>query len=174
MDIQQIFQHAKDDMLRDGEHSPSLYVQLAEGGMILVAFADFPYETTLEKQKAFFGLGLKIGQEYRDDEIMEVCFVIEAWMAHQKYGEERQCAPSENPNRREVLTVQVLSVVGKSIKQSMHVAEIIRVGDTIDLAPYESVGEVDNRLLPAFLVGFMGAKLSPQEMSAIMTRAMGK
>lgn len=169
MDIQHIFQQAKEHMLHDGNHVPMLLVQLAEGGQVVMVFADFPYETTVEKQEALFGLGLKLGQDHRSDEICQICFVVEVWMSQPNPGKTYR-APSEDPERREAISAQVLSVLDKTVKQEMFAAEIIRAGDCIDLAPYETIGEVENRLLPAFLAGFVGAKLSPIELSRILRK----
>lgn len=36
MDTQWIFQQAREDFLKEGELSPMLYVQLEEGGMVLL------------------------------------------------------------------------------------------------------------------------------------------
>ncbi len=174
MDIQAIFQHAKELLLRDGSVMPTMFVQFAKSGMVLVAFTDFPYETTGEKRKAPFGLGMKIGKEYRHDEILGICFVTETWVAQGLPGEERQCAPSEDPNRGEVILAQVLNIEEKTISQSMHVAEILRAGDCIDLTPSEKIEEAHSNLLIAFLAGVSGAKLSPQEFTSILSRVVNQ
>lgn len=90
-----------------------------------------------------------LGQEHRHDKVLEICFVIEAWTAKYNHGEERHCRPSEDPERREVVTVQVLSAVGKSLKQSMYIAEIIRAGDS---------SEKDSDLLMACFSSFVGER----------------
>lgn len=177
MNIDTIFQQAKEDMMRDGEHRPVLWVELAEGGINPVVFADFPFETTVQKQKALFDVARKLGCEHRHDELRQVVMVMEAWTAEYKPGEQRKYRfPSEDPNRKEHLVATVLDIPApKKIEQSMYAAEIIRSGGGIDLLPHGKFeGKVTSQLLTAFLAGFYSAKLSDEEFGAILAKSLKK
>lgn len=176
MNIADIFQAAKDHILANGEHHPMLYAELATGGVVMMVFADFPYETTVDKQKALFGLARKMGKEYPGDELRQVCFVVEAWMSYQEPGQPRKyAAPSEDPARKEMITASVLDIDGnKAVKQSLYAAEMLRDGSgaLVDLLPHCPIGEVTNKLLIAFLVGFASAQMSDGEFAGLVARYM--
>lgn len=181
MKTQDIFQQAKEQLLAEGEHLPTLFVAFQEDDtMRMSVFADFPYATTLERQKALFALGRKQGEEAREKTVKQVAFIIEAWAATYRVGEPRRHAPSEDPNRREVLILQTLTVMptpnGKStIQQTLQTAELLRDGNgtLIDLLPSEKILDAEGGLLVAFLAGFESAKLSDDAFAAIVRKASG-
>lgn len=177
MNITEIVQHAKDDLLKEGEHRPWMYVEFEEKELNLIAFADFPYETTLEKQKALFGLGRKLGTESPGKNICQIIFIVEAWMSSYRSDEKRKyVAPSKDPNRKEVLTVQVLdaNLATRTITESVHIVDMLRdgSGELVDLLHRkDEMQEVHSPLLTAFLAGFESTKLSDKEFARIMEQA---
>ena len=178
MDITEIVQHAKDDMLEDGEHKPTIFVEFEEKELNIILFADFPYKKTFEKQKAFFALGRKLGTESPGKNISQIIFIIEAWASSYAKGEERKyVAPSQDPNRKEVLTVQVLDAnhATRTLKQSVHIVDMIRDGSgkLVDLFHRkDEIQEVNSPLLTAFLAGFESTKLSDEEFARLIERAL--
>lgn len=181
MDIKEVTQDAKDYILEHGEHHPTMYVEFEEKELNLMVFADFPYETTFEKQKALFSVGAKLGQESPGKEIRQIIFVIEAWTSTWKkdgepYPYER---PSEDPNRKEVLMVQVMepNKQTRELKQSVHIIEMLRdgSGELVDLLPRTEQLEVNyNKMLTAFLAGFESSKLPDKELAKMIENVLRK
>ena len=179
MDIPEIVQHAKDELLKEGEHRPWMYVEFEEKELNIIAFADFPYKTTIEKQEVFFGLGRKLGTESPGKNICQVIFIIEAWMSSYRKGEKRKYSPSEDPNRKEVLTIQVLDAnpATRKLTESVHLVDMIRdgSGELVDLVHRkEELQEVHSPLLTAFLAGFVSTKLSNEEFARIIENVFRK
>jgi len=176
MDITEIVQHAKDDLLKEGEHRPWMYVEFEGKELNIIAFADFPYKTTLEKQKVFFGLGRKLGTESPGKNICQVIFIVEAWMSHYAKGEKPKYSPSKDPNRMEVLTIQVLDAnhATRKLTESVHIVDMIRdgSGELVDLLHRkDEMQEVHNPILTAFLAGFESTKLSDKEFARLIEQA---
>jgi hypothetical protein len=182
VNIPDIVQMAKDSILEHGEHRPELHIEYKDEERAIAIFADFPYKTAFERKQALFVTGRKIGLESKDKEIAQVVFIIEAWVSTQKRGEPRpSMPPSEDPNRKEVLLIQLLepNKVTHSLKQSLHVVEMLRDGSgkLVDLLHDREEMNVDNtssNLLTSFLAGFESAKLSDKDFAHILDEAFRK
>lgn len=136
------------------------------GGITLIVFADFPYETTFEKQKALFAIGRKCALESPGDELRQVAFVTEAWLScDQSYA-----FPSEDPNRKEAITLWTLDIDGRSVAYHGYIAEIIRQGEIIDLLEYKKQEIQENRILYAFLAGFCSGKLTDRQLGELIEK----
>ncbi len=181
MDIAEIVQDAKEHILKEGEHRPMLYIEFEEKEVNLVAFADFPYKTTLEKQKAFFAIGRKLGEESPGKEIRQIIFIVEAWASSYKAGEPRpDVSPSKDPNRKEVLMINVLDAdtSTRELKLSTHLVEMLRDGSgaLVDLLHHrsEQLEVTGSPLLTSMLAGFLSTKLSERELARIVRKALRK
>lgn len=178
MDIAEIVQDAKEHILKEGEHRPMLYVEFEEKELNLVAFADFPYETTLDKSKAFFMIGMKLGQEHQGREIRQIIFIVEAWSSSYAVGEEPEYSPRDDPNRKEVLLINILDANKStgSLQASAHIVEMLRdgSGELVDLLHRrsEEMKNVRSPLLTSLLAGFESTKLSPRELNRIVKKAL--
>jgi len=167
MDLQHLIERAKEIILKDGEHPPILYAETKDGKINLFYFADFP-DTTKEKQYTLFGLGRKYGIECpgSENKIAHLYFVVEAWMStNRNYNR-----PSEDPNRKEALTILHLDV--STMKTTLDRAEMLRdgSGELVDLLTLEPmVKGVEDNLLPAFLAGTRSAKMSDAELMRKLT-----
>jgi len=140
MNTQELFQHAKDDLLADGKHAPMMYVEYddkdGKPSMALYYFADFGADTLLEEHKQFFALGAKFGAEHGSVDFSQLTFIAEAWVSQIKPGHEREFQrrykrPHNDPARREYLTAQIVELMPtpgdkKQMKQSLLRAEIVR------------------------------------------------
>lgn len=165
MDIQQLIGMAKEQMLKNGEHAPILYAENEDGKVTMIYFADLP-ETTLEKQLALFQLGREHGIDSPGNPLRHLYFISEAWFSSVPIGEKfKYNAPSEDPNRKEALTIQTLDT--STGKMELHRAEIVRTGGTVELLSTECMGECQNRLLPSFLAGSVSAKMSDRELAEL-------
>ena len=178
MDITTITNLAKERLLEDGEYHPMLYVETGDRELYMIAFADFPYETTFEKQKAFFGLGYKLGKENPGKELHQVCFVCEAWVSRQKLGEPRKyAAPSQDPNRGEALVVQILTIdpapEKSQVKETARIMDLIRYQGGVDLLARDEGIEAHGKLLPSFLAGFSGGQMPDEQFRIILKKYIG-
>jgi hypothetical protein len=163
MDIAAIFDQAKEHIMTNGEHNPVLWVETAIDGITCIVFADFPYDTSLQKQKALFNMGRTFGLEHRGDEIRHIVFVVEVWTS----GDASYQFPVHDPNHKEAISAWGLEIDGKTIKQSGYAAEIIRHGNSVDLLPYGEIKVGHNKMILAFLAGFSSSKMSDKELDKI-------
>jgi hypothetical protein len=148
MDITKEFEKAKEVLLRDGSFDPLLCVEFALNGIHYFPFNEFPFSITLERQAFFFSIGGILATRYKDDELRQVCFIVEMWTSA------RECKASQDPERKEALMAQVMNVEGSRTSFSVYCAEILRMRNTIDLLPYQNMEVVLNNLLPYLLHGF--------------------
>jgi hypothetical protein len=178
MDITEVIQMAKDHLLEHGEHHPELWIEFKDKELTLMVFANFPYKTTAEKNQALFATGRQLGLESKDKEITQVLFIIETWVSKLKPGEQRTFdQPRNDPNRSEALIIMVLDadLEAKSLKQSMHIVEMLRDGEgnLVDLLHRsEQLQEVRGSLLYAFLAGFLSTKFSDEQLAHIIEQTV--
>lgn len=179
MDITALTDMAKEQMLADGDYTPMLYVETDDSTMTMIAFADFPYQKTTEKQRAFFGLGMKLAKETPGKSLKQLIFICESRTSFQELDEPRKyAAPSQDPNRGEALCCQILDVVPAPdkpvLKQSMRLYDIIRTGGGIDLLAHGDVGEVHGYILPYFVSGFIAGQMPDEELAKIVASVVDR
>jgi len=153
-----LFEQAKQDIMRCGEYAPTMKVESDICGIATFEFEVFPRKT-MDKQKLFFMCGRAYGMKHRGAEIRQIAFMSETWVS---------CDPAydfsdEDPARREAIIIGVLNIDNKKVSQEMWIAEIVRAGDVVNLLPQEKMGSADNHLLTAFLAGFASAVMSDIE-----------
>src|SRR6266567_1662123 len=129
MNTQELFDHAKEDLLADGDHAPIMYVEYTDAkgqdSVEMFYFADFGAETPTLEYMQFFGLGAKFGEDHRSVTFDCLTFISEAWVSHVKPGSKSGIRrPADDPNRKEYLIAQVVQLMptpeGKQqMKQSM-------------------------------------------------------
>lgn len=171
MDIAAIVEMAKEGMLKNGSHTPTL---IAEGqtGKAAIYFLGYLPETTFEKQKMLFGIGREHGIGHPGNIPTQCYFVSEAWVSIQKEGEERKYrSPSEDPNRKEMLIILHLNTEAGTC--NLHRAEILRAGTVVDVLPRDTLSDVTDRLLPCFLAGVLSTKMSDEELAAMIAEYAG-
>jgi len=170
VDITSIVEQAKERVLVDGNHMPTIHVEFDSGELALALFADLP-ETSYEKKLMFFGAGRKVGEAHKGKEARDICLVVESWVSFVPYGEERKYAmPADDPDKIEALTVfrlQAMPGPEKSeIVSSMQSFEMIRHGDSIDLLAREEIKQdVRNYSLNHFLIGIFSAEYTDQQLA---------
>jgi hypothetical protein len=178
MDIQWIFKTAKEHILEQGEHVPTLFVEFKGLTEMVIApllvYGGGP-QTTLDKQKMFFTIGRSLGKEYLGIDVSIVAFVSEAWVSTVKKGESSKYnAPSQDPNRKEMLLVNVLDASKPPhLTQSLYRAEMLRdgSGQLVDLlADSKPLEGGYSKLLTAFLAGACSTKLSDKEFDALLAK----
>ena len=179
MNIQELFQKAKQDLLDKGQHAPILYVEYrdAEGkdALYYYYFASFGAKTALREKMQFFDLGASFGLANKGVEFERLTFISEAWVSHIPQRQTRTFRrPEDDPNKREYLTAQMVEVMptpdGKpTLRQSFHRAQILRPTTTVvELAPEERQGELRSTLFPIyFLSGYASSHMSEAELQQV-------
>ena len=175
MKIETIVQMAKEQLLEHKEHAPTFYIETAENVDVLVL--DSLPETTFAKQKLFFSIARRTAKEHKEQlPVQQIVFVCEAWMSTHKVGESwKYASPSQDPNRTEMLTIQVLDCM-PDLRASLYRVEMLRdgSGDLVDLLTMrEELECVKNRLLESFLAGYVSANLSDEEFFSLLTKYSG-
>lgn len=174
MNLTEIIQSAKDHILESGEYIPTLFVELSNEENCIAVFPDFP-RTTIQKQMFLFLSGRKIGKEYLGKEVKQICLITEAWLSVRNHPDEFDCAPSEDPNRKEVLIAHTLEINDRNLSQKLQIIEMLRdgQGNLVNLLPYSNIEDAKSRLLLSFLAGFASAEMSEGDMLNLMLKHQG-
>src|SRR5215213_6400226 len=101
--IAEIIANAKEIMLRDGQHVPTLIV---EGSKSLVGgqIPDLP-ATHGERVELMRFLGQAAAKSGRVDLLQQVFMVSEGWLSQPREDKPTDLHPSQDPNRKEVLII---------------------------------------------------------------------
>ncbi len=171
MDITDIFETAKEQILKSGDHTPMIFAEEENRQLTLFALAvDFgDHITTHEKEAMFFSTGRKFAKEKTPlPTLKQLCFVSEAWISYVNKMEERKYRfPSDDPDREEALMVLSLDV--PTMQHTLHMATMIRskTGKLLELRPQPDMMQksLKSDLLPSFLAGVLSAKYTDSEFS---------
>lgn len=119
--IEQMVSIAQENILRDGGHRPTLIVKGSRSGATIAV--DELGDTLEEHQKRLARIGFFLAQDRKIGVLRQAFFVSEGWMS---IADEKPPAtrPSQDPNRKEVLTISGLTVEDHRI--SMVVYEMVR------------------------------------------------
>jgi hypothetical protein len=159
MTMNQISAIAKEVMLKDGYHAPTLIVEgTKEGGILsLKHFPDDPDEKHLAMQAT----GYNVGKKAELGELVRVFLISEAWVSMAKSGTLPSVRPSKDPNRREVLIISSLAVDRTTALTLFHI-ERDAAGKVTGLTEFspspEDAPTMKSPLLDAFLHGFTQAR----------------
>src|SRR5215216_432333 len=120
--LEEIVSNAKEILLRDGQHVPTLIV---EGSKSLVAgqIPDLP-ATHGERVELMRFLGQAAAKSGRVDQLQQVFMVSEGWMSEPSEDKLADVRPSHDPNRKEVLIISAIQM--KERKKHLKVFEILR------------------------------------------------
>lgn len=158
MNIQDIISWAKEFMLKDGGHRPTLFVETDKPQMIFADVADMP--PPAQRLAHFIELGRKMGQEHAGENLTEVAIVVMAWGSRQLPGQPApKVRPSQDPKRMEVFMITNMRFVGEKIERGGEIYEILRdgKGKVVDLLKMQGVGQPQDNLLAGFAAGFKSA-----------------
>jgi len=125
---------AKESALKHGKHIPTLIVERSTQ-TVYTRFTQFPgpYE---ERAHRLFAAGYSLAEEGEVGNLKQVFFISEGWMSSGVAGKLPDVPPSQDPNRKEVLVISGLQVLGH--KTTIRLLEILRngAGKLIGLLPY--------------------------------------
>ena len=175
MDLAAVGGVAKRLMLKHKETPPTLVIETSD--TVEIKVLDYLPSTTFEKKKLLFTLGHDMAMEHDIEarDVEQLIWICEAWFTQKHSQEEmdRAPSPSKDPNRQEGLIVLSLTIKGRQLAQSLHLIEVIRHGNTLDLLPRnEPMDEVESGLLTSCLAGIVAASLADSELDAIIKKAM--
>jgi hypothetical protein len=164
--LQEVAQTAKEVLLKDGYHIPTV---IAEGDKnAIITQIDKLASTHEERKQQLFVLGFSLARQ-ADIGILQQAFLItEAWMSVAKEGKLPEVMPSQDPQRREVLVIA--QVVIRPPKTDTLVFEMKRdtEGNLIGVEEAnQAIGgtpeHADNPLLEALVIGFLGGSLAQSD-----------
>jgi hypothetical protein len=155
-DIEEIASIARETLLKDGSHIPTVIVVGTLGQGMAQLHGDL--ETSEDRAKVMWFLGKAFRTESKIGKLQKIFFIGEAWMsATARSGV--NIRPSEDPKRVEVLVVTELDL--NSSKTTMQLFEMVRDEheELKSTRPYEledAKGGLETRsnLLEAFLRGY--------------------
>jgi hypothetical protein len=159
MTMNRIAAIAKEVMLRDGYHAPTLIVEgTKEGGILsLKHFPDDPEE----KHLAMRATGYNVGKKAELGELVRVFLVSEAWVSIPIEGKLPSVRPSKDPARREALIISSLAVDRSTAMTIFHIERDTqgKVSGLTEFSPSAKDGlTMQSPLLDAFLHGFTQAR----------------
>jgi len=145
---------AKEVMLRDGRHVPTLIVQ-GRAERLILQLPDLPSLPEAKHQLMFLA-GVYVAQEFALGPLRQVFFISEAWLSLARNGQPLDVRPSEDLERKEVLVIAAL--YPQTGQQELVLQEIIRHGQDqpVSLAAVrleDADIRPDSPLLRAFVEG---------------------
>lgn len=177
MKIKEITEWAKEFMLKDGSHAPTLFVETNAPKMVIAELADMP--GTPELRRLYFLMaGRKFAADHPGEQPREVAFIVMSWANFRLPGQPApKRLPSQDPNRKELLLISHLTVsADNSMKEDGQMVEIIRdrqgkVRDLYHLPATVQGGQ--SPFLIAFVLGFQHPEWSNQEVWRILQDMRG-
>src|SRR6266487_1245726 len=155
--LEEIISNAKEIILRDGEHMPTLLVE-ASKNLVVGRIPDLP-PTHGERVELLRFLGQAAAKSRRVDQLQQVFMVSEGWMSMPSEDKPSEIRPSQDPNRKEVLIISAIQMTER--KKQMEIFEILRdssehVVSIEKFLPDEEKKDksVEIPLLEAFVQGF--------------------
>lgn len=175
MDIDAIVTGAKRIMLKTGRHLPTLLIE--HNGTITAGTLSALPDTTLEKKRMLFQLGVDLAMEHdiEAEDVTQLVWICEVWFSAPIPKEQFKDAPrpSQDPSRQEGLMVLFLTITDKVVSQDMRMVEVLRAGGTLDLVVHDKTyDEIHSSLLTSCLAGIVSATLSESELTAIIKKAV--
>ena len=160
--LESVARNARANLLRRGNHPPTL---IAEGdrktiGTQIEALAP----THPDRAQQLFVLGLALAQSGEVGVLQQVFFIAEAWMSAE---DPQKIRPAQDPQRKEVMLVSrhvirpprdetIIYTMRRDAKGKL--TSVIRFPDD---NPEKS--EAHSPLLEAFVIGFLGSALKPDD-----------
>jgi hypothetical protein len=158
--IQDVVQRAKEVLLKDGYHIPTV---IAEGDkQAIITQIDKLAPTHNERTQQMFVLGFALARQADIGTLEQAFLITEAWMSVAREGTLPEVMPSQDPERREILIIA--QAVLDPPKTGAIVFEMKRdtEGNLIGVDEANQVlggkpEHSDSPLLTAFIIGFLGS-----------------
>jgi hypothetical protein len=177
MQIDDLTIWAKEFMLKDGKHAPTLFVETDKPEMVIAGLADMP-GTPDARLTYFLALGRKFAADHPGERVREVAFIVMSWASKQEVGKPApKVRPSQDPNRMELLLISHVTLnADDSVALDGQMVEILRDGkgkvrDLLQLPGNVEGGQ--SPMLILFILGFQNPQLSDREIVRIMQDMRG-
>jgi hypothetical protein len=177
MKIDEITAWAKELLLEDGTHAPTLFVETDAPEVIISELADLP-PTPNARLSYFLELGRHLARKHPNEQAREVAFIALSWASKQAPDQPvPEYRPSQDPNRMELLVISHLTLRADfTTRLDGQLVEIIRdnEGKVRDL--YQLPGNVESgesAMLVLFILGFQYPEMTELEFKQIMLRTFG-
>lgn len=172
MKIEEITEWAKEFLLKDGTHAPTLFVETDKPQLIIAELADMP-ATPNARLSYFLELGHKLAADHPGERASEVAFIALSWTSKQLPGQPApKHRPSQDPNRMELLVISHLTLnADLTTRLDGQLVEIIRdnEGKVRDLYHLPATAEDgQSAMLLLFMVGFDYPEMSESDIKRIM------
>jgi hypothetical protein len=177
MRIKEITTWAKEFMLKDGKHAPTLFVETDAPKMVIAGLGDMP-GTPEARRLYFLEAGRHLAADHPGERMREVALIVMSWASKRFPGQPApKVRPSQDPNRMELLMISHLALnADSSIKLDGQMVEIIRdnTGKVRDLyhLPATVEGGKDP-ILTLFMLGFNHPQLSNAEIRHRLEALLG-
>lgn len=160
MRIEEITSWAKEFMLKDGTHGPTLFVE------------------TEARQLYFLALGRRFASDHPGERVREVTLIIMTWANMQRPGQAApKLRPSQDPNRMELLMISQLTVnADDSTKLDGQLVEIIRDGQGKVCDLYHlpaTIEDGQSPILTLFVLGFHHPQWSTRDVWRVLQDILG-
>lgn len=171
MNIQDIIQIAKENLLKNKSHPPTFLVErrgIVKPKMDIVIL-DYLADGTPAQKLQIFNVARGFAQQYRWNakDIIEIAYIAESWVIARKPDDDPNERPSQAADRKEMLYVSLLTTRPRTINGQL--IEILRdgSGDLVDLLQYTPIEPCEHVLLAAFLAGVMSRDYSDAQLTAM-------
>ena len=158
--IEEIAAIAKENLLREGSHIPTVIAQ-GTGTTIAFQFTEFG-KSAQDRRQQMYQVGILLAQEGDVGILRQAFFVGEGWMSKVEVGKGLAHAPSKNTQRKEILFISHCDVSGSEPKSEMRVWEMVRntKGKLINLVEFDHHTNVEDSILDNFVAGYAMGLLS--------------
>jgi hypothetical protein len=174
MNMSEIIRVAKEILLKQGAHHPTVFVELngnppEMGQIVLTRWPDLPEQ----REHLLYTQGRQLGHRYPKRNLLHIALLMEAWYRDLAPGTHRILPPSVSL-RREVLLVLHLDVSSGS--QTAQVIEMIRdnEGTLRDLLLGGAVPEARGMGLQMLLRGFTDVQQHANKAKKLMQKRRGQ
>lgn len=152
--IKEIAVIAKENLLRDGSHIPTIIVQ-GSGGTVAVQVAAL-VETPQGRRRQMYDAGVLLAQQNVVAVLWQIFYIAEGWMSQLEVGEMPAHAPSQDPKRKEILFVFHCDLTGSQATNTMRMWEMIRNSERklVNLMEREQSGSAQGSLIDDFVAGY--------------------
>jgi hypothetical protein len=164
--LDDVSQIARETLLAQGRHAPTVIAE--DQRRAVVVQLEAMAATHEARAEQMFVLGFSLAASGEVGVLQQVFFISEAWMSIAEPGKPLEHPPSEDPKRKEVLLIarQVLKppthevVIFEMQRDDQGVLRSLQPAPAREKAPDE---EARNWLLNAFVIGFLGSDLPPDD-----------
>jgi hypothetical protein len=160
--LDEIISNAKEIMLRNGQHVPTLIVEGSKN-LVVGHLNDMP-ATHGERRELMRFLGQATAKSGRVDQLRQIYMISEGWLSVADDDKPPALIPSQDPQRVEVLIISSIHLEERN--KQMKLFEVLRdidekVTDLEEFLPEDRKdGSVDVPLLDAFVDGYQMAYLA--------------